>query len=66
MKPEDGAADGLDMHFVDAYPPGHFYSPLPSREELARVRGRVYGGPLPESLPGIDLRPDEQVALVAA
>ena len=43
-------------------PPGHPYSPIPSREDVARaVRRAASAGP---ALPGIDLREAEQMALV--
>ena len=42
-------------------PPGHFYSPVPSRDDVRRVSAL----PPPEpSLPAIDLREGEQVALL--
>lgn len=36
----------MDFHFVQAYPPGHYYSPLPSRAELALVSERVFRNPV--------------------
>lgn len=54
---------GMDMSFVRSYPPGHYYSPLPSMEEVARAAPQVWGE-LPETLPGIDLRTAEQEALL--
>lgn len=44
-------------------PPGHFYSPMPSPEEVARDAERIYPAP-PRTLPGIDLREDAQMALL--
>src|SRR6202035_3349635 len=35
-------------------PAGHFYSPLPSLEDVKRDAGRLFGSP-PETLPGIEL-----------
>jgi len=44
-------------------PPGHYYSPIPSRDDVRRVKDL----PPPEpSLPAIDLRRDAQVALLEA
>jgi hypothetical protein len=43
------------------WPPGHFYSPSISRREVAADRDRVFG---PRSLAGIDLRLNEQIALL--
>jgi predicted O-methyltransferase YrrM len=43
--------------------PGHFYSPIPSLEEV-RAREAELFGPPPPSLPGIDLREQEQIALI--
>lgn len=42
-------------------PPGHFYSPIPSPAEIAEHAQFDWGV---ESLPGIDLRADEQRALL--
>jgi predicted O-methyltransferase YrrM len=44
-------------------PPGHFYSPLPSPEEVSRDAGRLFGSP-PEALPGIDLNEAAQLGLL--
>jgi predicted O-methyltransferase YrrM len=50
-------------HWKTWMSPGHFYSPIPSLDEV-RAREEELFGPPPPSLPGIDLRADEQVALV--
>lgn len=47
------------------FPPGHFYSPLPNKAELESVRARVFGKPVPKTLPGVDLRINEQLQLYA-
>ena len=44
-------------------PAGHFYSPLPSLEEVSRDAGRLFGPP-PEVLPGIELNEAAQLALL--
>lgn len=59
---ELSAQCSVDMSYVMSHPPGHFYSPLPSVDEVSRVAPRVWG-PLPEGLPGIDLRVREQQKL---
>src|SRR5512133_1545029 len=41
------------------FPPGHFYSPLPSRDEVAEAFGRGGFGP---PFPAIDLNEAEQIA----
>jgi hypothetical protein len=45
-------------------PPGHFYSPIPSREEL-RTRSDLFGV-APRDLPAIDLNEDGQLAQLEA
>jgi hypothetical protein len=45
------------------FPPGHFYSPIPSLEEVRRDDEAIFGPP-PRQLPGIDMRDSDQVALV--
>jgi len=43
-------------------PPGHFYSPLPSLEEVRRDADRLWH--VPRQLPGIDLRESQQLQLL--
>lgn len=50
-------------HWKTWMSPGHFYSPIPSVEEIRRREAELFGDP-PPSLPGIDLREDAQLALV--
>ena len=50
-------------HWKTWMSPGHFYSPIPSIDEIRAREGELFGPP-PPSLPGIDLRADQQVALV--
>ena len=45
-----------------AYPPGHFYSPLPSLDEVGQDAGTTFASP--ESIPGVDLRQEAQLRLV--
>lgn len=44
-------------------PAGHFYSPIPDLDDIAAREQEIFGS-LPESLPGIDLRADEQLQLL--
>ena len=46
-------------------PPGHFYSPIPSRDEVARHAAEKFARG-PESLAGIDLNTAGQLAMVRA
>src|SRR5262245_43588433 len=50
-------------HLFRFAPPGHFYSPLPSPEELERDAPRLFGAP-PRAIPGIDLNESAQLALL--
>jgi len=50
-------------HLFRFAPPGHFYSPLPSPEELERDSPRLFGVP-PPTVPGIDLNEASQLALL--
>lgn len=45
----------------DAVPAGHYYSPVPDLVEVRARKQKIYG---PRDLPGIDLRPEEQLALL--
>lgn len=45
------------------FPAGHYYSPLPDLDEVRRQETRLFGPP-PRTLPGIELREDEQLALL--
>jgi predicted O-methyltransferase YrrM len=44
------------------YPPGHFYSPVPDLDEVRDRDAQIFDGPA--ELVGIDLRTDDQLALV--
>ena len=50
--------------YKTAYPPGHFYSPIVSPEELGPQVGALFGDP-PSSLPGLDLLEDSQLRLLS-
>jgi SAM-dependent methyltransferase len=45
-----------------AFPPGHFYSPIPDWDEIGRNAERIFASDA--ELPGIDLRTDAQLALL--
>ena len=45
-------------------PPGHFYSPIPSLDEVA-VREDVIFNKIPRKIPGIDLNAEEQMNMFA-
>ena len=44
-------------------PPGHFYSPIPSIEDIKKNEHRIFGS-IPRKIPGIDLREKEQLDLL--
>jgi predicted O-methyltransferase YrrM len=50
-------------HWKTWMSPGHFYSPIPSIDEV-RTREAELFGPPPPSLPGINIREHEQLALI--
>src|SRR4051794_27034130 len=45
------------------FPPGHFYSPIPSIRAVLYRESQVYGHP--DSLPGIDLNTEAQLETLA-
>lgn len=44
-------------------PPGHFYSPIPDLDDVRRRYNELFNV-TPSAIPGIDLRPDEQLQLL--
>jgi hypothetical protein len=42
--------------------PGHYYSPIPSMEEIKRDEERIFSNP--QTLPGVDLNVEGQIALL--
>jgi len=44
-------------------PPGHFYSPIPSLDEIRRDESKIFGKPLPGKT-GIELHEEEQLKLL--
>lgn len=51
--------------FLQLYPPGHFYSPIPDIEEVRQQAGHVFNRDQAEC-PAIDLDVASQLALVEA
>jgi hypothetical protein len=49
--------------FPTFVPPGHFYSPIPSRQEVDSRADRLFADP-PRTLPGIELNEPAQLALL--
>lgn len=45
--------------------PGHFYSPLPDLDEIRRDEARIFGS-MPRTIAGIDLKEEEQFALLCS
>jgi predicted O-methyltransferase YrrM len=50
-------------HDNQAYPPGHFYSPIPSREEILKREVELFDNPQ-TGLEGIDLNEEQQLDLL--
>jgi hypothetical protein len=50
-------------HWKTWMSPGHFYSPIPSLDEIRSRESEIFA-PAPSTLPGLDLRAKDQVALV--
>jgi hypothetical protein len=44
-------------------PPGHFYSPIPSFEEIKRNRAKIFGE-IPRHIPGLELHESEQLRVL--
>jgi hypothetical protein len=45
------------------WPPGHFYSPIPSLDEVRAREEQIFGN-IPDEIPGIDLQVPEQLRLL--
>lgn len=58
-----GPEQDASISFVGAVPPGHFYSPIPSIDEVRRDEERLFAN-VPRSLPGIDFREEAQICLL--
>jgi predicted O-methyltransferase YrrM len=59
LRAENAALKSSQGEWTRFHPPGHFYSPLPSREEVAEAFARGGSGP---PFPGIDLNEAAQLA----
>ena len=59
LRAENAALKSNQGEWTRFHPPGHFYSPLPSREEVAEAFARGGFGP---PFPGIDLNEAGQLA----
>ena len=55
--------DASSNPFLKFAPPGNLYSPIPDRAEVARHRAALFDRRV-TSVPGIDIRANEQVALL--
>lgn len=44
-------------------PPGHFYSPIPSIDDIKKAQEKIWGRNMTNSLPGLNLNIDEQLKL---
>src|SRR5688572_28127543 len=66
-----GRADSMDnpghlteaKQFIASMPTGHFYSPVPSLDEIKQDEKRIFD--IPTKLAAIDLNVDEQLELLA-
>ncbi len=52
----------LSEQSLQFVPPGHFYSPIPSLDEIKKDEALIWGNP-PRNLPGIDMRESDQMIL---
>ena len=50
--------------FEEGWPPGHFYSPVPSLDDVRRREAEIFA--IPRELPGVDLNEPGQLALLRA
>ena len=53
-----------ELMFPQSCPPGHFYSPIPSRADIERDKQRIFESRV-QALQGIDLSEEEQLLLLA-
>jgi hypothetical protein len=61
MASEDGEPTPDAQRYVDWARPGHFYSPIPDHDEVIRQAERIFN--VPDELPGLALRAQEQLEL---
>jgi predicted O-methyltransferase YrrM len=50
-------------HRFEFYPPGHYYSPIPSMDDVCRNEAHIFDGSRRE-LPGVDLNVEDQINLL--
>lgn len=55
--------EGELTSYRKTFPPGHFYSPIPSIDEVKLHEASIYPA-FPQSLPGIELHTNEQLTLL--
>jgi predicted O-methyltransferase YrrM len=60
---EEAVSERERFNRVCGFPPGHFYSPIPSLAEIERDDSRIFGT-VPRIIPGIDLHEQEQLELL--
>ena len=58
-----GAVESERDRYKAWMPPGHYYSPVPSLDEIRAREAQIFGPP-PATLPGVDLNEEEQWALL--
>ena len=62
--PANEAATGDQRSDLDTFvPPGHFYSPIPSLEEIKKDEEKIFGE-LPTAIPGLELHEQAQLELL--
>ena len=52
------------MYNCGRYAPGHFYSPIPSIDEVVKDENRIWSNNILDTIPGIDLNKSEQLSLL--
>jgi Methyltransferase domain len=62
-RPRNSAGSFDTVPQVSLVPDGHFYSPIPSHDDIRRHEERIFR--IPESLPEIDLNQEEQLRTLA-
>jgi len=56
--------DGALREGYKFVPPGHFYSPIPSLDDIKKVENEIWRNELVNNLPGLSLNTDEQLKLL--
>ncbi|HYI96326.1 MAG TPA: class I SAM-dependent methyltransferase [Bryobacteraceae bacterium] len=55
---------GVLARFSEGFPPGHFYSPIPSLSSVFKREAKIFD--MPPEIPGVDLNVDYQVEVLSA